>query len=259
MTLSEFYWQARPVELALPDKDIHVYSIKLDLLSFEVRQLRLLLSHDELERAQRFKNDRVRTYYIVSRAILRMILARYLAIEPAGVCFLYGAHGKPELTNEVREDGIRFNASRSQGLGIVAIQRGGQIGVDVEFIRPIPMALEISKRFFSPNEFHSLRSIPDSHKTEAFFNYWTKKEAVVKSVGQGLSYPLHAFTVTLSPRDSIRLALGHNQVSRRSVYQIRPHAEYVGALATTAHGRRLQLWSWSDPLTLQTPPSSAEH
>ena len=141
---NRFYWESSQEHCHLPNTEIHVFSCALEVAPSNLVNLTRFPSSDELERAQRFRFKRDRMHFIVARAELRMILSRYLDIKPNAVQFSYGAHGKPTLTNHVCGDGIRFNISRSHEIGIVAIQLGGEIGVDVEFINPFPDAMRIA-------------------------------------------------------------------------------------------------------------------
>jgi phosphopantetheine--protein transferase-like protein len=74
---------------------------------------------------------------------------------------------------------------------------GCEVGVDVEQIRPLPDVHEIASRFFCPEEAAELISLPPDQRGQAFFLCWTRKEAYIKAIGDGLSAPLHGFRVTL--------------------------------------------------------------
>ena len=87
--------------------------------------------------------------------------------------------------------------SHSHELAVYAFTRGSPIGVDVECIRPMPNAAELLERFFSPEEVQQWRQMPAERQLRAFFQGWTRKEAWLKAVGSGLSFPLNQFCVTL--------------------------------------------------------------
>ena len=82
---------------------------------------------------------------------------------------------------------------------------GREIGVDVEYLQPVPDAEQLARRFFSSSEYASLRRLPGSQQLEAFFNCWTRKEAYLKALGDGLSHPLDQFQVSLMPDEPARL------------------------------------------------------
>lgn len=122
-----------------------------------------------------------------SRGILRKILGGYLKIDPARVRISFKEKGKPFL-NETREGPVlRFNLSHSQDLALYAFADGREIGIDVEAIRPVPHFDRIAQRYFLPAEYEALRAAPPDQKLETFFSYWTRKEALLKAKGGGLS------------------------------------------------------------------------
>lgn len=145
------------------------------------------LSDDERERADRFRVEHARRAFVASRAALRRILGARLGVEPATLEFTLSAHGRPSLAG----GRVSFNVSHSGELGLIAVADGERrIGVDVEQVRATSDFQALAARFFHPDEAAAIGA-----RREAFFRCWTKKEAVVKAIGQGLSHPLETFVV----------------------------------------------------------------
>lgn len=180
----------------LPQDEVHVWYIDLSAWEKEVESLLPLLNQEEQERAARFKFSVPRNQFVISRALLRQVLGRYLRIEARGVQFRTTTNGKPELATAsgVHVD-LRFNLSHTAGAAVIAITQRRQVGIDVERIRMDTNALELAERFFSRPEVEWLRSQPASEQIPAFFTCWTGKEAYIKANGEGLSMPLSSFGV----------------------------------------------------------------
>lgn len=202
LPLSDDAWQTPPERLSLSGDAVHVWLIELAQPAAVVDALGRLLNEDERERAGRFHFARDRRAFTVARGVTRQILARYLEAEPGSVRFEQGARGKPFLA---RGD-LRFNLSHSGGLALLAVARGREVGVDVEEVRELEDAWSIAARFFSPGESEKLRGVPGSAAGgAAFFNCWTRKEAFIKALGEGLSHPLNTFEVTFLPGEKAEL------------------------------------------------------
>jgi 4'-phosphopantetheinyl transferase len=217
--------------------EIHVWSIRLDPPPHRVEQLSRLLEEDEQARAGRFRFDRHRRQYAVGRGALRTLLAAYLGTRPELVRFSYGPRGKPFLAvsqGGTVAGGLQFNLSNSDEMALVGFVQGVEIGVDIEFMKPMPDCEQISERFFSLSEREVLRSLPPEVKEEAFFNCWTRKEAYLKAVGEGLAAPLDSFDVTLAPGDPPRMLTLEGDAARAARWtfrHFRPAEQYIGALA----------------------------
>ncbi len=164
----------------------------------EEARLAAHLSGDEAARAARFVHDRDRRAYRFGRGRLREILGAVTGIAPKDLTFDYGSHGKPEL-----REGPQFNLSHSDGIACLAIHPDIVLGVDIEALRP--MEDGVAQRFFTPHEYATLSALPQASWSDGFFRCWTRKEAVVKAIGDGLSIPLDAFDVTLSPNHAPRM------------------------------------------------------
>ena len=139
-----YSWSLPPSTLELSSHDVHVWLTKLNLLTTQVQQMAQCLSENELIRAGRFhfKQDRLR--FIVCRAVLRMILGRYLHIEPNRVQFSYGPYGKPYLEETVGDGTLQFNLGHSNDIALYAVTRCREIGVDIDHPRHIFSTLQIT-------------------------------------------------------------------------------------------------------------------
>lgn len=187
-------------ELDLNEGDVYVWQIALNQSNDPGNSnLIATLSSDEQLRAGRFLRPIDRDNFIHTRGMLRTILAQYLSITAAKINFVYSAYGKPALVKKQNHRRLRFNLSHSHEIALLAVTRECEIGIDIEFIRKDFATLEIAEDYFSESELAMLRSLPERLRTRAFFNCWTRKEAYIKAIGEGLSYPLNKFAVSLIP------------------------------------------------------------
>jgi 4'-phosphopantetheinyl transferase len=234
----------------LTDDQVHVWRIPLNqssertLLSLEV------LSTDERARAARFHFDKDRNQFAQARAAQRFILSEYLNVRPQKLEFSYGAQGKPALANVDADSGLRFNLSRRDGLALLAVTRGREIGVDVELVRADMSLFEVAEISFSSLELTTLRSLPESLQAAGFYNCWTRKEAYVKARGEGLSFPLKQFDVSLTPGDPARLIQVRDNlddVDRWTLQEIPVGDHYVAALIVEGANLKVTCrdWVWS--------------
>ncbi len=214
--------------------ELRLWTIPLDPPPHVVAVLSALLSPDERERAARFRFEQHRRRYAVGRGALRRLLGRELGITPEAISFDYGPRGKPFLAARHAGADLQFNLSNSEELALVGFLHSREVGVDVEFLKPMPDAEEIGERFFSIPEREVLHRVPGAKKEIAFFNAWTRKEAYLKAVGEGLAVALSSFDVTLAPGEPARmLALnGDTHAAERWFYlHLDPEPRYVGAVA----------------------------
>jgi 4'-phosphopantetheinyl transferase len=239
---------------------VDIWRIDLTLSEEEIRLGRPWLSPDELRRAGRYAFEKDRRRFVVARMALRQILSTYLPAAPEGLVFAYGAHGKPELAGGLEDSELRFNLSHSAAIAVLAVARRAMLGVDIERIDGKLAAGEIAKRFFASAEAKTLQSLPPAERTKAFFASWTRKEAYLKAIGEGLSLPLHSFEVALRPGEPA--ALLHvpskpKEVFRWSLYDIEVDEEYQSALAIEGQGHQLRFLRWQPPCEIRESLSHA--
>ena len=73
-----------------------------------------------------------------------------------------------------------------------------EVGVDVEAMREFPDAVALAQRYLSPSEAAFVSGGGETRQSSGCLTCWTRKEAVVKGLGAGLSMPLDSFSVPLS-------------------------------------------------------------
>ena len=245
MTGSNGQWASPPSRPALDAHEIHVWRVALDQPDWLVERMRQWLASDEQARASRFVFDHDRARYIVGRGALRSILSGYLGTEPNQLQFEYGPHGKPALVASCGQ--IYFNASHSKGLGLCAVTRQRELGIDLELVRRVIDAEQIAQRFFSTQENAVFQSLPVEQRQPAFFYCWTRKEAFIKAIGEGLSHPLDQFDVSFAPAEPAKfLSIGGSLEAARgwSLFSLAPGPIYVGALAVEGRDWQLVYWQW---------------
>ncbi len=152
-----------------------------------------VLSLDERRFAGQFRHQLDQTRYVLRRAAMRLILSDYLDKPPNDLVFQQNAYGKLSLAN-----GPQFNVSRSNAVALLAISASRRVGIDVELIRPLPFIDQLAERIFTDAEQSQWKTMPVSARTPTFFSAWTRKEAVVKAIGKGLSLPLNRVAVPLA-------------------------------------------------------------
>ena len=174
-----------------------VHFARLDVAPEEEARLAAWLDDAERARAARFRFARHRRRFVVRRGRAREWLARAAGGDPARLRFTANAHGKPEL-----KDGPRFSLSHSGETMMLAIG-DAELGCDIEAIDPTLDWPPLARSFFSPHENAALAALAPDAARAAFFACWTRKEAFVKALGRGLSYPLDAFTVSVGESAAI--------------------------------------------------------
>lgn len=182
---------------------------QLDLVRPETEADRALLTEQELAKAERIIIPLKSRQSLRARAELRRILALYLARDPADLRFVYGEHDKPALDPAMQgELVLSFNLSHSEAVGVVGVMLAEapvEIGVDVEHARDGREFVDIAESFFAPDEVEAFRRIHPSQHRAAFYRAWTRKEAYLKALGTGLSFPSTGFSITYGADEAPRV------------------------------------------------------
>ena len=188
-------------EAASPSNGVPVDVVitRLDVVSESDCAAAAMLPEADKQRARRFAFAGDRRRFIVARSRLRRLLGARLNLRPQDVELVYGMRGKPALADKTSRATLHFNVAHSGDVTAFAFASCGDVGVDIETVRVMPDAEQIAARFFSRREYASYRALNLCDKSLAFFNCWTRKEAFVKALGDGLYHPLNSFDVSLIP------------------------------------------------------------
>jgi 4'-phosphopantetheinyl transferase len=153
------------------------------------------LSEDERQRALRLHFEEHRREAIVSRALVRRTLSRYLGRPPASFVYRVGPHGRPYPEPPC---GLHFNATNHPGLVACAICLAEEVGIDLEPLSRGPEILASADMVFSLPERQALEALPTAAaRLDRAVSLWTCKEAYIKARGLGLSAPLREIAVDL--------------------------------------------------------------
>jgi 4'-phosphopantetheinyl transferase len=232
--------------LELPEDEVQLWRVDLEAVRGDESRWQKLLSVDESTRASRFHFSNDRQRFVASRALLRIILAGYLATDPNGLRFSYSQKEKPSLQPQQAGSDITFNISHSAGIALFAFTRGRDVGVDVERVRRDFDVEAIARRFFSEHEQRQLASFPPEEKADAFFRCWTRKEAYIKATGDGLSLPLSQFDVSLvagEPNALLATRPDGSEINRWLLQEVPGGDGHIGALCVRGRDWKLKAWS----------------
>ncbi|MGB6689742.1 MAG: 4'-phosphopantetheinyl transferase superfamily protein [Terracidiphilus sp.] len=172
-------------------RDVHVWTVGTAVPDDIAGEFHRCLDPAEAERAAQFRFNRFGKSFVVTRGVLRYLLGRYLDCNPASLRFENGSKGKPALAQGI---GIQFNVSHSGDLAAIAVTCGCEIGIDLERVRSVPEMDQIASRYFDPAEAAEILSLPKNERGRFFFRSWTRKEAYIKAIGEGLSEPFLRFS-----------------------------------------------------------------
>jgi 4'-phosphopantetheinyl transferase len=236
-------WETPPSDLGLAPAEIHLWRIGLRPSQRDLHQRGALLSEDERARASRFRFDLHRDRFIARRGALRIILARYLRVDPGAIEFSYSPRGKPEVPQPRAAGALRFNLSDSDDLAMLGVTLDDLIGVDVEHTRPLQDMDALARDHFSQRERAEYERLAAPRRASGFYNCWTRKEAWLKARGEGIAADLTGFDVTLIPGRPPRLRSVRDdpeEASRWRLYGFRPLADYTAAVAVRRERSRLR-------------------
>lgn len=181
---------------------IHLWVLDLDRKNGDFS----VLSQDEEARSSRLVNALDRERFRAAHLLLRQILARYLGEPPQALVFEAAAAGKPFLQAPARARRLSFNLAHSSGLGLLALCWDREAGADIEAVTHLEDLPGVAREFMSPSEWQSFQAVPRELAHDVFFGLWTRKEALLKAAGTGLSSDPREIHLGLSPGGAAKVA-----------------------------------------------------
>ena len=237
----DIVWKESPQNLKINAKEIHLWKTHLEQSSINIEEKFKILNEEEKIKAQKFRFEKHQKRFTIARSNLKRILSFYLSISPQEVNFQYNAYGKPQLLDNINTIDLQFNISHSEDIAIYGITCHNLIGVDIEYIRPMPEAENLAKRFFSRKEFEEIRRLSYPEKNREFFRFWTAKEAYLKAIGKGISGGLEKVELsTQEPRVFISLPESNNITY--NLFYLTPHYNYLAAIVIEENQQIHHYW-----------------
>ncbi len=251
--------------MQLEEPDVHIWWVSLAPRAETLVEWRALLSADEQARAERYHFERDRLHFIAGRAFLRLRLGAYLGVEPARLVFDYSPLGKPALKMTVEGRTLLFNFSNSADRALAVFHWQQPLGVDLEWVHPMPDEDGFARQFFCAAEIALLGSRKGMAKRETFFELWTCKEALLKAMGDGLNRPINEVEVALEG-GTARLVAIAGDPAPASAWQLtlfRPAPGFQAALATKVsdgpEAVRLKFYDAAGDLSLDNDTRRSNH
>ncbi len=247
MNLSNVKWESTSGSPPLVDGDIDLWRADLARDQVSIGPLFGSLSDDEKIRADRFHFARDRERFVVGRATLRKIISSYLGIRPEIIVFSYNRFGKPSLA--AGDGRLRFNVSHSRETGLIAVTKDRAVGVDIEFADRNFDVMSVAKGAFSEAEVSRLRSLPAGLRTAAFYEGWTRKEACLKAMGDGLSSSpdqLSAVSAVIRRSEASFESVVDGKATEWSLMSLGIADDYKAALAVEGRIRSVRYWHLPD-------------
>ena len=199
-----------------------VVKVVISELISDIPNLMPLLSSDEILRSERYHFAKDKNRFIVTRAVLKLLLGRYLGLFPGDILFRINSNKKPAL---FQNDNLHFNVSHSNDTALIIIA-DTEVGIDVEYINPDFVYEDL---LTVVSTFEEQKFIKDSEGSrEAFYQLWTRKEALIKATSLGMPDDLRVIPGLLGV-NSIDPA--YTKGRHWQVYSFNPSVDYVAALA----------------------------
>lgn len=189
-------WEPAPAEPQQPGDEIHLWRADLDAAGWPPREE---LPAVERARAEEFLRPQPARRWVAARWALRIVLGRYLAVDPAEIDLALSGSGKPRLA---AASPLRFNLSHSEALALIAVGEERELGVDVEQVVPGRDFAGLARTGLGPVDVQSVLDAPAERQAEVFYAAWTRREAVAKCFGEGLAAAPAAGPVELAPVDA---------------------------------------------------------
>lgn len=181
----------------------------------------------------------VATRRLRTDAILRILLARYLPIDPEALQFGSEAKGRPYLLLPddclLHANAPDFNLSDTAGGCVVAVSALGRVGIDIERSDRQPPVARLARRWFAPDETNALQKLSADAARRAFLRLWTAKEASCKATGTGIYGRLPAWRFAVDEDDApprvLALPPEAGPAEHWRFHRIAPAASHTVALA----------------------------
>jgi len=204
-----------------------------------LERCRASLCSEELQQYRRFRFAQDQHRYLVSHALVRQVLSQYLPPAPADWRFVRNAHGRPEIAGAEDLPALRFNLTHTSGLAACLVTLDSDCGIDSEKIARRHRLGKVAGRMFSEAECKQLEALQGREFEEFFHERWTLREAYVKALGIGISFPTRKLCFEVRMETDIQVTFLEGIDDRNANWQfrlLRPTSEHIVAIALRRKG-----------------------
>jgi 4'-phosphopantetheinyl transferase len=224
----DFAWKPYTTGQSIATDKTHIFRIAVnDHFQRVKKQLTEVLSEREQEKASRMFIPKDKERYVVSKFCLRTLLSLCLNVPSHEIDFIAHEHKKPTVK------GLEFNISHTGDYILIAISPKA-VGIDIEYLNREFDFKSILDITFSKREIDFIGD-KDIDPTN-FYAMWTRKEALLKASGEGISNNLHLIE-----------CLNEHLEREKEVFKMRTFIideSYVASIATTLDQKELFFWNW---------------
>ena len=240
---------ANPATTILETGEVHLWRYRFGLDATVAVDDSKVLNKAERDRSKRVAAPSRRARFIESRVVLRYLLAGYLSLTPFAITLRKGKLGRPELGARHSKSDLSFNLSHSGDLMVLAVVRGCKVGVDVEQLESRPGLDRLARRVFSSSEQNLLAATGEAGYVAAFFQGWTRKEALLKGAGAGVFRQAKQTEVSLADvyqPQIYKFQGSRDRAKERCLLSFQPLDGAVGALALATGNWRVRYFAFED-------------
>lgn len=160
---------------------LKLYKVKLSDYLEAIDTLASLLTELEVERSQKYHFEKDKNRFIICRALLKISLAAHVKLPVSKLTIAIDSNKKPYLPSFPK---LFFNVSHTATYALIAISEV-LVGIDIEKIDREFDYSEAARTVFNNKDVAKMIQAEDQKQT--FFTYWTRKEAIVKAIGTGIT------------------------------------------------------------------------
>lgn len=229
--------------------EVHLWWVALDVDDATRNCLGRVLHPLERRRSERLRVALHRDRWLTSRAVLRLLLARYVSVpDAAALSFRLGPKGKPRLEERLGLQPVHFNYSDTGGMGLYGFCRS-ELGVDLESLdRKLAFERIVARRFTSA-EGRTLGAVDEEDRRQAFLRCWTRKEAYGKARGLGIHYPLDSVEVCRDMGDGPQYIAPSGQAMDDPrgwrLYPVPAHRGFTASVVVVDGAWTLRQYAWT--------------
>jgi 4'-phosphopantetheinyl transferase len=205
---------------------------------------RELLSAEERRRERYLHLPADRRRYVITRAMTRTVLSRYMALSPTEWQDPASQFGRPEVARIRGAAGLSFSISHTSGLIALGVTRHRHLGIDVEAVRCWNLPISIADHFLAPEELEELRALHGDRQQERLLEHWTFKEAYIKASSVAGASSAKLFRFDYPDERTVRLVVQPalaDSAARWSFWQFRPTSEHLLTICAERNSERSKL------------------